>query len=514
MNNYGLQGLVVCSRIKDYTDLNVRLAFYRAIYIQPLTSEQIDEYLKRAGEKLASLSAIIQADDPLRSLAQSPLILNIMTLAYQNASAEALIEATLNTNEDRRRHLFDAYISRMFKRKAGTAQYDDEQTKRHLSWLAQNMQRHNQEVFLIESLQPSWLAVHRWQWIYFLVSRLISSLLVWLSVFAGYRLLFVDMGDMRQIPIWIPGLIGGLSIGFVDILRFEWVRKRKETKKSSTFWWSIISILAVGLVGGLSAGLIPGLTLGFQYGLFAGISFGSLNGLIFGSRGNRQNPENDIQTVKAIRWSWKKALKSGLGLGRIVWVLVTLIMPFVRPFGEPTEPFDLAEMMFDIIFGLLFAGPSLGLVIGLVAAFFGGWSREIVESKSVANQGIWLSVRNAIFSGLCFGLFLGLCAGLIGETKIFVDLHTGEGFPLWGNALRWGGLLGVVVGALWYGGLDVIQHYTLRLILIVQGHTPWNYARFLDYATDRIFLQKVGGGYRFIHRLLLEHFVDMNENSL
>jgi hypothetical protein len=38
---------------------------------------------------------------------------------------------------------------------------------------------------------------------------------------------------------------------------------------------------------------------------------------------------------------------------------------------------------------------------------------------------------------------------------------------------------------------------------------PWNYARFLDYAVDRIFLQKVGGGYIFIHRLLMEHFAAM-----
>jgi hypothetical protein len=64
-----------------------------------------------------------------------------------------------------------------------------------------------------------------------------------------------------------------------------------------------------------------------------------------------------------------------------------------------------------------------------------------------------------------------------------------------------------------YGGLDFIQHYTLRLILVIQGHTPRNYAGFLDYTVDRIFLQKVGGGYRFIHRLLLEHFAEMGETG-
>jgi len=38
---------------------------------------------------------------------------------------------------------------------------------------------------------------------------------------------------------------------------------------------------------------------------------------------------------------------------------------------------------------------------------------------------------------------------------------------------------------------------------------PWNYASFLDYGTERLFLQKVGGGYMFIHRMLLEHFAQM-----
>ena len=32
---------------------------------------------------------------------------------------------------------------------------------------------------------------------------------------------------------------------------------------------------------------------------------------------------------------------------------------------------------------------------------------------------------------------------------------------------------------------------------------------FLDYAARLVFLQKVGGGYIFIHRLLLEHFAAM-----
>ncbi len=64
-------------------------------------------------------------------------------------------------------------------------------------------------------------------------------------------------------------------------------------------------------------------------------------------------------------------------------------------------------------------------------------------------------------------------------------------------------------GGLKYGGLAIIQHYILRILLYVENHTPRNYAHFLDYAAERIFLRKVGGGYIFVHRLLLEYFAEL-----
>jgi len=39
---------------------------------------------------------------------------------------------------------------------------------------------------------------------------------------------------------------------------------------------------------------------------------------------------------------------------------------------------------------------------------------------------------------------------------------------------------------------------------------PWNYPRFLDSAAERILLRKVGGGYIFVHRLLLEYFASLD----
>jgi hypothetical protein len=67
---------------------------------------------------------------------------------------------------------------------------------------------------------------------------------------------------------------------------------------------------------------------------------------------------------------------------------------------------------------------------------------------------------------------------------------------------------GLVLG-LMLGGLACVRHFTLRLMLYHLRYSPWNYARFLDCATEQLFLQKVGGGYIFIHRMLLEHFAGM-----
>jgi hypothetical protein len=69
-----------------------------------------------------------------------------------------------------------------------------------------------------------------------------------------------------------------------------------------------------------------------------------------------------------------------------------------------------------------------------------------------------------------------------------------------GNVLSWGFLSGLIPGA------ACIQHFTLRFILWWNGAMPWRYVRFLDSATERMFLQHVGGRYRFLHDLLRDHF--------
>ena len=71
------------------------------------------------------------------------------------------------------------------------------------------------------------------------------------------------------------------------------------------------------------------------------------------------------------------------------------------------------------------------------------------------------------------------------------------------------GLFFGLVGGLQNGSSAYLKHYVLRFLLWRNDYAPLNYIRFLDYAAERVFLRKVGGGYIFTHRLLMEYFATL-----
>ena len=84
------------------------------------------------------------------------------------------------------------------------------------------------------------------------------------------------------------------------------------------------------------------------------------------------------------------------------------------------------------------------------------------------------------------------------------------------HALFWGlvnGAIPALAVGLYCGGAAFVQHFVLRCLLWCAGCIPFNYARFLDYAAERILLRKVGGGYMFMHRLLLEYFAGVQAEA-
>jgi DNA polymerase III delta prime subunit len=60
----------------------------------------------------------------------------------------------------------------------------------------------------------------------------------------------------------------------------------------------------------------------------------------------------------------------------------------------------------------------------------------------------------------------------------------------------------------------LIRVPSFHFVLWSNKLAPWNYARFLDYCADRILLHKIGGGYIFVHRLLLEHIAGLSDDAI
>ena len=95
-------------------------------------------------------------------------------------------------------------------------------------------------------------------------------------------------------------------------------------------------------------------------------------------------------------------------------------------------------------------------------------------------------------------MFFGLVVWLFAELFVGLDIGLAAGSVI--------GPCVALLSAMKCGGKAVVMHYSLRFLLIRNGLTPWNYVWFLDNAAGLILLRKVGGGYAFIHRMLLEHF--------
>jgi eukaryotic-like serine/threonine-protein kinase len=130
------------------------------------------------------------------------------------------------------------------------------------------------------------------------------------------------------------------------------------------------------------------------------------------------------------------------------------------------------------------------------------------------NQGIRNSGWNALRSGLGSWLVVGMLGALIGGLVgwLIGKLLTGLGIGLLAG-LGFGLFVGPIIG-LFYGGGAYLQHYCLRCLLWRRSAIPWHFVRFLEEASEHILLQRVGGGYRFIHPLFQDYFASLSTAAL
>ena len=282
----------------------------------------------------------------------------------------------------------------------------------------------------------------------------------------------------KQTKHWLTWLANSmidhkLSMFLLDQMDRDWLQTQGQQKE-----YKVMVQLVGGMVFGLVFALVGGSTDG---GLLGGLLVGLLFGIMFSfflvSTALTPNLPNRFHLLK---WSWRRGM-----LGSVLAVLCFGLIGMVggAPSVGPLRAF--------------LGGVPVGLLLGLLA----GVSGAELKTRSFPAQVIRQYMKNAIVVWLVVWLVSGLAV------ELFFGLPSGLKFGEQGGLIG-GAIIGFLAGLV-FGGGAVILHYSLRLIFYRIGHMPLNYIRFLDYCVDRIFLRRVGGGYIFVHRLLMEHFADM-----
>jgi len=460
---HGLVGLAVCCRLADYQRLGGRLRLRGAVELQPPTRRQLDDYLNQAGADLPVVRAALEHDESLWELLQSPLTLSVMTRASREAP-NAVVPAS-GTPEQRREQLFEVYVDAMLTRRRTEhhpgqprAPYQRDQVIGWLGWLACSMREHRQVRFRLDHLQPSWLPASSRRW--------------------------VAKGNRVAVGL-AAGLVLGLFFGLVGALR-------------GAIW----AVLAGG-----AAGLILGLFGALAYTPSNEAISWSSNDPPFADEAAALTPQQIIRPVEMLSWSWsamwarrsrvrtvvRKALRHAVyaGAGIALGSAVTFVPRSGLLVGIGTA---LLFGLFAVLFyALLFSGGAT-----LVAAAEAALVAELRPVSGSPNEAIRRSAVNAVRVGLLASLPIGLLSGLV-YGLILRTIWDGVGIGLTI------GLVGGVLFALNAGGYACLQHLVVRVLLVRAACAPWRYARFLEYATDRVLLRRVGGAYEFIHPLLLDH---------
>jgi len=257
----------------------------------------------------------------------------------------------------------------------------------------------------------------------------------------------------------------------------------------------------------ISSWLIFGLLVGLTGGFLFGLLFGLIGGLMF--KLNKIEPVEGfkISRLRKARREMVEGLRQGLRQGLLLGLILVLLFGLIGGLIGGLSLGLTGGSLFGLLFGLISA-PFLALFFGMFLAL-----KQGLKTRSHPNQGIWNSLKSTIWTAvLSYPVAVMLAAAYpvarrVAEKREWINL-AGILYPS-SSQLLLDGLFGAFFFAFYFGGGSAcIQHLCLRFVLTHDRKIPWNYARFLNHCVERRLLQRIGGRYRFIHRELLDHFVN------
>ena len=446
--------LVVCSRRDEYISRQTRLRLNEAVCLLSLNDNQIQNYLEES--KNTEIWPFIQQDKKLLELVRTPLFWSISLVACREINSKSWQQ--MSSSEERLEYIWNSYIYKRLKdeiqdQNTGKRKsFNMNKVLKWLHWLSHQLKETRNE-FILSELQP-YILSSKSKRIYYFLLCLIISIIIGLTIYFKVDFNKELTGEL------LPQLIG-LLFSIVLVVTFGGIIQPIERLINSTeiIKISIFVALIAVLISGISFQLFFGLGL-LRIGLLITMLFigGAFSLLTF---------------LGKLQWSWLfgSILYSILYLSAITWLI-----------GSTS----------NVLYAAVASGLSFGQItqITLVRISLRGSIISNSESSSHSNQGIHKSLINASIIGVVTGWVIGIIS----------DFPHGVSFGL----ILW----------LISGGAACIQHLTLRIVLCWNGFIPWDFSEFLNYATERTLIQRVGGSYRFIHLLLQDHFVKMRFDNI
>jgi DNA polymerase III delta prime subunit len=195
--------LVVCCGVNQFETAGIKLEGFRStVCLQPLSDSQIQNYFVNISrpdlwveiQNTPSLQAMLeQTTDSDPGLLRVPLFVKLVANVNIDPQQPISNKADLldeyvnqqlsckNRNSDRKAELGKS----SWAYKTVNDEPDDEKTRSHLRWVAQNLQANNKPDFIIEHLQPSSInseSKHYYQQLFWLIFVLFSSMIVIVSL--------------------------------------------------------------------------------------------------------------------------------------------------------------------------------------------------------------------------------------------------------------------------------------------------------------------------------------------
>jgi DNA polymerase III delta prime subunit len=416
--NYRPDGLVVCCRLGEYQNCNTKLTLNGAVYLQPLTDEQIRNYVETSSHP--GLWHHIQTDAELLELTRSPLLLSMLTLAYKTRSIQEWQNFPLT--QERHQHLFDVYIEHMLSRQIERQEYTKEKTLHWLTWLAQRLREQAQTDFVIEKLQPAWLRSLAQKWIY----RVTVVLLVAL-IFA----MFQWLTPLELLPK------GRLLLACEEHFR-EWMGKDLSPIVDSQVGTAVLALIT-GLIVGLMQAIKPvetlrwsgarawsGMVLGLRRWSIVCLKYAAYVGLVAGQVGG------SIYYLSLIKFPFSDALPVWSRVGQIAGVISGLIASVaVLLITRPSVWLNrglrdwVAIRWVDSLISALIWGIGAGLILGLDVGILSGLGMGIIAglSHGLSNRPPF-RMADALMVGLIAGLVSGLVTWII-DAMLFKVVRMG-----------------------------------------------------------------------------------------